>query len=343
MKTPTLLFTVCIFAAFSPATSDSQEEMRFVLLKSGRIVEGQPFVEEEKTRIELSGGDYIVIPNNKIAKSFRRRNDVFNYKAAITPIQTNAQNALMRWVIMQKNATFATQHLNELRRHAQQLPQFDFEYWSSAISKRKSTQTTQLATTSSARSNQYFKTKVENHLVMGCALSGCHRSNSAVSYNLVSQLELDSANNLENLNRTRKILRQIGKSTYLQKVAHKHGSLRAAMYPKATKEYLEIATWVNSLKVQNPTQQLTIKNKRPPTIQSVPSIQNYKSDSRTPERSVSQASYLDLDETDAPRDEFDPLIFNRKQQEKWAAEKPASVETPKVDSAPKRLIFNEEK
>ena len=333
----TLLLPAWLFPA---AVCHAQGNMKFVLLRSGKIIEGKANRVGRETRIDLADGGYIVVPSEKIEKSFRARRDVFNYRIAITPISPRQQDDLLYWLCKEKAYGMAESQLNELAAHPNLLKGFDMRGWRETL-KKKTTATPSVATTVQTQPlpQANFAKNVNNHLVLGCAISGCHNSDSNSSFSLTERLYSTEATQLENFKTTRSQIQSIGKQKFLSFVSRKHGPLKRGMYPTATREYLAIATWVNGLKVSQDTTQPLVQSTKQPKLKTIPSFSPKPID-RTRSKPIMDSKVIQTsaDSEFVPRDEFDPEIFNRMQSEKWdVVQKPVKAKE-RVSAAPQRLI-----
>lgn len=329
-------FLVCF------ASSLVAQDPRFILLKSGNVLEGKTTQFRDQTKIEFPNEDYLFVETEKIERTFLNWKDVFNYRAAVTPLERAAQERFLQWVIKHKNYDYAKQHLRELGSTDVEI---DFEKWNRIISQRLDAN----AILSRSQSSLYrdpqtvFANQVELHLVHGCGLAGCHGSKDPRTMKLVDPTQLaDKAATNPNYENVTQAIKKVGKEVFLRHVSQKHGRLRHGMYPTATLEYLAIATWVNgsvsatSRQVLRPEPQIQTKLKSIPQISKLSKSSEEKSDYK-----ISSQSQLVDAKTQSefkPRDEFDPEIFNRLQEQKWGKKEEPADRQSFNGQVPERLI-----
>ncbi|MEE2641234.1 MAG: hypothetical protein VX768_11455 [Planctomycetota bacterium] len=319
------------------------DEMGYVLLKSGKILQGTATEQRNQTRIEFPNGDYILIPSQNIEKSFEFRRDVFNYRSAITPLNETAQNHLLAWLVEQRNYERAREQLNALRGSGLKL---DYSGWESVIDEKAEPALVKKRPTEKPFYHKKgFPSRVQQHLVLGCALSGCHRQSAenSLSFQFPDNLSDPHASKAR-FEEISQMIRRVGSVAFLKNTSGRHGNLKAPMYPKSTAEYLEIATWVNGAGFPRTALPRNGQHVRPvaamsQTPASVPRIQ--------PTRQSEQAEYRikAAPVTDAarfrPRDEFDPEIFNRLQEEKSKSRNTTANRIQSAPQTPPRLISPE--
>lgn len=342
---PLLLLTFVSSAAYSQA-----DGKRFLLLRSGRIVEGKVDQIGTDSRINLEQGGYFVVSSDRIEKAFRSRRDVFNYKIAITPLTRKSQNELFYWLLKQDAFDQAGLHLEYLRKFESKLPDFDFKGWHESILKKQEKHVSNPSKVLKTDSD-VFRERIESHLVLGCALSGCHKNQSLNQYNLIDSQLSTVRNEASNYETTKKAIATLGQQEFLKYVSSKHANLKRGIYPTATTEYLAIATWVNSLTTPGPvTIEKTQANKNVSTANRSPGQSPHRVPNLGNRPPANQSSNLvkqinerntGLDANEfVPRDEFDPEIFNRNQKKNWAqtVRRPTPSITVEPAQTPQRLI-----
>ncbi|MEC9092520.1 MAG: hypothetical protein VX438_07440, partial [Planctomycetota bacterium] len=295
-----------------------------------------PLIEGDQTKIFLGPQDYISFSTSQIKKTFRDFDDVFRYRAASTPLTVSRQNELLQWMVAQKNNRFALTHLAELKQLGLKL---DYPGWEAILTQRAPAQTLPKKKAPKTAFAEYAR-KVEAHLVLGCGIVGCHGPGTVLAFSLdATSVQNPLQPRIQNYERTLAIIQQYGKAEFLDYVATKHGSLVRGMYPKATPEYREIATWVNRKPGASSQVNRLKRNQNSavnPTPLSVPRLTR-----ATPPQTIKPYRIEKASEAlpkDRPKDEFDPWIFNQLQRRKNQGEPSKSDQAPSEMAIPKRLI-----
>ena len=388
-----LAFLVCaMFAAMevSAVANDSQ----YILLKSGKVLEGMVTTSRQGTRIDFPKGDYILVPSTRFEKSFESMRDLVRYKAAVTPLSIREQSRLLTWLVEYEQFEMAELQLVECQKA--EVP-IDIADWRSLLARAKMTAegspgSSEAATKSPRETESWrdhskasFTKNVQQHFVVGCALSGCHDSNSTNKFRLYSTFAkpIDETQAAKNFLSASQFLQSAEQAEMLHKmVMTSHGRLTSPVYPRPSKPYLAIVTWINAtrnamprpianqsqggIEVSQPQIQKSAMNDRPKTLPVLtPKARTNSSQNRATKiakksypdgipaqaqaadsfESLSDSRFSDLDaifDSFQPRDEFDPEIFNRMQNEKFShllesSKEPIEMKQP-ITQTPSRLI-----
>lgn len=318
-----------------------QEKTEFTLMRSGKIIPGTTVVVGDQTKIILDDENYILFPASQVLKTFKNRHDVFRYKAAITPLKTDRQNELLQWIVAQKNYAFGISHLQDLQ---QTDIEFDFAGWNKILFQRSQSVSISPPANHDLTLRSEFSRRIENHLVLGCGISSCHRQGTADQFVIrESDLQQPLQKRVRNFPRTQGTVDRLGPKVFLDFVSKKHGPLINGMYPKATTQYLEIATWVNALAKTISEQPLPLET--PPHVEpkpgptppkTIPDFSRRKLPAKKTQYKIglntNQESVFDSE------DEFHPAKFNRIQQQKWKRRTKEDQPSPMASNAPQRLI-----
>lgn len=362
----TIVALVMVVTATQPIATASDTE--FILLKSGKVLEGTVSTSRKGTRIDFPKGDYIIVPSPRVEKSFESMRDLVKYKTAVTPLSLNEQSRLLEWLLDQEEYNMAAAQLVECQRANISIDASD---WTKRIAKKKDSTTTKSAlpnrrkgstgyvATSRYDSEAGFINKVQQHFVIGCGLSGCHDTASKTPFKLDSYFgkPLSQTQSSKNFAAASEYLRTAEKAKLLQEMVTKpHGRLAVAVYPRSSKPYLAITTWINAtrnamprrthaatsngLTSRSPSRSIAklSSNTRPKSLpilspKELPAAGKQRSPSRMAgTKSKPSSAHSQHDSTDSfgrfsgdsvamfsefkPRDEFDPEIFNRYQKEK---------------------------
>lgn len=359
----TIALVMVVTATERIATANDTE---FILLKSGKVLEGTVSTSRKGTRIDFPKGEYILVPSPRVEKSFESMRDLVKYKTAITPLSSQDQSRLLDWLLEHEEYNMAAAQLVECQRA--NIP-IDVADWTKRIGQKKDPATkksalpnnkeisTKYVANSGYDSKAAFMNKVQRHFVIGCGLSGCHDSVSKTPFKLYSSFgkPLDQTQSSKNFSVASQYLQTAEKAKVLQEmVTTPHGRLSAAVYPRPSKPYLAITTWINATRNSMPrrgqdqkSDRLTSKtpplaesssNSRPKSLPvlaptKVPPAGKQPFSSRMAGAKSNPATAQSGSEsTDSfgslsgdlntmfsefkPRDEFDPEIFNRLQKEK---------------------------
>ncbi len=256
----TLCFTIVALAMVVTATEAiaTASDTEFILLKSGKVLEGTVSTSRKGTRIDFPKGDYILVPSPRVEKSFESMRDLVKYKTAVTPLSTKEQSRLLEWLLDQKEYNMATAQLVECQRANISIDASD---WTKRIAQKKDSTVKKSAlpnrredspkyvATSRYDSEAEFVNKVQQHFVIGCGLSGCHDTASKTPFKLDSYLgkSLSQTQSSKNFSAASEYLQTAEKAKLLQEmVTQPHGRLAAAVYPRPGKPYLAITTWINA-------------------------------------------------------------------------------------------------
>lgn len=310
-----------------PQSEISPSGDQYILLRSGGILEGQVETRGTDSRILFPGGDYFVLPSEQIEKTFRSRRDVFRYKIAVTPMEPRAQHQLLTWLCEHQAFEFAERQLADIPRNDPIWNLFDHADWLNRIRRQAERDqlkdpTTSAVSPAAENSEDRFRTDVEKHLVLGCHTAGCHGRTADFRYQLTGLLEAQAGQaNASNYRETLRMIKELGPRKFLEHVSKPHGPLQRGMYPTATREYLAIATWTNSLDLPDPASDPPIGKPVPAqrsdirplaSIPKIPVIEPPRRQSPAPRENQHLANSGPF----VPRDEFDPEIFNRLQRQK---------------------------
>lgn len=392
-----------MFAAMErPATANDGE---YILLKSGKVLEGSISTSRHGTRIDFPKGDYILVPSTRFEKSFENMRDLVKYKAAVTPLSIREQSRLLSWLVEYEEFEMAELQLVECQKAEVAI---DVADWKKQIAKARSSKSkVKFATAKVAESNSAlaeptarslvkteswrdlskasFTKNVQQHLVMGCGLSGCHDPTSATKLKLYSTFAkpIDETQTAKNFSSASQFLQNAEQARLLHEmVMTAHGRLTSPVYPKPSKPYLAIVTWINATRnamprpiahqsprgtaVSQPQVQTQASNNGPKSLPVLtPNSQTNSNQNRPRPNSVKSSSpaipapfqgtdsfgslsdsrFSDLDamfDEFQPKDEFDPEIFNRMQNEKFSqslesSTVPNEMKQP-TTQAPSRLI-----
>lgn len=322
-------------------TVHSQENSGFTLMRSGKIIAGTAVVQGGQTKIMLGADNYILFSSSQIHKTFKNRQDVFRFKAAITPLTAEKQNSLLQWIVEQENYSFAMDHLQCLQETEIEL---DFKGWRDILAKRSQKTTPQFELQRKMTHKTEFARLIENHLVLGCGITGCHGEHSTNQFLITeNDLHLPLRRRVKNFQNTVSTIDRIGAKVFLEHASQKHGALIKGMYPKATSQYLDIAAWANSLpketKMRMAARGSTVQiepPQRPVPPKTVPVLFPQESgDTAAPYRIGKKPPGKEVRHV---KDEFDPAKFNGLQERKWSRLHDKVQVSPLPSAPPSRLI-----
>lgn len=266
------------FSYFSSLACFLHAQDEYILLRSGKILQGRLLQQDRDSRIELGNDEYLVLPQESVLRSFKSLKDLIHYRASVTPLETRSQNRLFQWFLEQNSPEAALDHLKYLEENMDSLPEFDFDGWKRIIRNRlgktrAESQSTEIAEKTPLTPLNHFSRKVEQHLLVGCAISGCHQTSDQTAYRLHDSLRstIDPEQRAEsNYAATLATIGRLGKPGFLERVSRKHGPLKSGMYSPVSNEFLAIATWVNSLPNSTLTDANKLKEQPRAAVQSVP-------------------------------------------------------------------------
>lgn len=362
----TLVLAWLIFCLTSVDAEDRLNKKQ-VLLKSGKILEGRTTSFRNETRIDLDDQNYILIPSSRIDRLFSTKKDLVNYKVAITPMKPVAQSQLLQWLYRNGFPERVRSQLIEIR-HSQ--VDMDHQLWAKRLSQspirggvevpnsrvdvqnkrvHRPDKMADLQKAAEVEFQRRFASGIQNHLLLGCGISGCHDATADSRFFVESELghPVTAVQTDRNYEVLLEYVSENGPQEFLKFVSNQHGGLRTPIYYRSSTAYLQIATWTNglakNLRLKKPQRVGVGQVSDGKTLKTIPPIgkRDPKVIKGNADSGFPRLPSISSSPVGAIGDEFDPEIFNRIQTARWAKARQTTSDQESRLSPPKlpsRLI-----